>query len=80
LNDVFYPQFYCQISDYNLEIFDRWGKSIYQTSNMNENWNGKLNSQLVPIGVYVYKVSYQSIIKGVNAKPSAFSGRVSVMY
>jgi len=80
LNDVFYPQFYCQISDYNLEIFDRWGKSIYQTSNLNENWNGKLNSQLVPIGVYVYKVSYQSIIKGVNAKPSAFSGRVSVMY
>jgi gliding motility-associated-like protein len=45
-------------SSYTINIYDRWGKEVYTSSDPTVYWNGKqLNTQyLVPDGVYYYIV------------------------
>lgn len=59
LNDVFKPVFSCPITQYHLQIFDRWGELIFETDNLNEPWNGGQNGYFVNPGVYLYKLSYR---------------------
>ncbi|RYZ55976.1 MAG: gliding motility-associated C-terminal domain-containing protein, partial [Sphingobacteriales bacterium] len=37
-------------------IFNRWGAKVFETSNIDEGWNGTLNGAAQPMGVYVYVV------------------------
>ena len=48
------------ISYFELLIFDRWGKIVFQTNDPLEGWNGKLNNtgQQLPMGVYSYLSKY----------------------
>ncbi len=42
---------------YSFEIFDRYGRSIFSTSNPGDAWNGNFSSgEEVPLGVYVWKM------------------------
>jgi gliding motility-associated-like protein len=38
----------------NFSIFNRWGNKVFETSDVNEGWNGKFNGEPQPLGVYVY--------------------------
>ena len=58
LNDVFTIKSYHNCKLLKLEIYDRWGVLIYQTQGYQVSWNGKANGFQVPVGVYVYVVSY----------------------
>ncbi len=42
----------------SFEIFDRWGESIFFTSNKDQGWNGEFNGSPAMVGMYVYKISY----------------------
>lgn len=56
-NDVFYV--YGEgIMDFELRIFDRWGKVIFRTDDINTGWDGRINNNPAPEGVYVYEVVY----------------------
>ncbi len=46
------------IADFNLYIFDRWGKIIWSTHNYETHWDGtdKTGSPVIP-GTYVYQIS-----------------------
>lgn len=60
-NDLFFGKGDTQlISNYELLIFDRWGKVVFQTQEPDIGWNGKLNNtgQLLPLGVYSYLSTY----------------------
>lgn len=35
-------------------IFNRWGEKIFETTDINEGWNGKYNGVEQPVGVYIY--------------------------
>lgn len=35
-------------------IFNRWGAKVFETSNIDEGWNGQYNGALQPMGVYIY--------------------------
>lgn len=37
-----------------LKIYNRWGELVFETSNINEGWDGTYKSTPQPIGVYVY--------------------------
>jgi hypothetical protein len=40
------------ISDFELTIFDRWGINIFQTTSMQDGWNGILaDGKQAPIGI-----------------------------
>ncbi|WP_367390181.1 gliding motility-associated C-terminal domain-containing protein [Lewinella sp. LCG006] len=54
-NDTFCSYTTCPITDYDLQIFDRWGGLRYTSNNMEEGWQGlEVNS-----GVYLYTLRYR---------------------
>ncbi len=40
----------------SFKIFNRWGVKVFETSNIQEGWNGQYGGQPQPLGVYVYVV------------------------
>ncbi len=58
-------------------IFDRWGKSIFQASDMNTTWDGTYRGQRVDPGVYVFVATYFS---PVERREKVMKGMVSVIY
>lgn len=40
----------------NFQIYDRWGQKVFETKNIDEGWDGRLNGEPQPMGVYIYMV------------------------
>lgn len=55
INDVFTVQSE-NISDFTLDIFNRWGERIFSTHDNQNGWNGNL----CPGGIYTYRFSYSA--------------------
>jgi gliding motility-associated-like protein len=56
-NEVFKPEFsFLTRQDYEFEIFNRWGDKIFETTDPQSGWDGKK----APLGVYLYKLTYQN--------------------
>ena len=57
-NSVFLPRIKGVREDgFNMQIFDRWGHLLFESTNQNIGWNGRDSSgRLYPVGVYVYKL------------------------
>ena len=65
-NTVFKPVLtYTEPSAYSLTIFNRWGLIIFETTDISEGWNGKVNNSgsMSHVGVYVYLIKYQSALE-----------------
>ena len=61
-----------------MEIFDRWGKSLYHTKDVTKGWNGTIQNKgtdLMKTDVYVYKIKYKDMDGVIYNK----LGHVSVM-
>lgn len=57
MDNVFRP-FSENIMEYKLQIFNRWGVLIFETTELNRGWDGYFDStKLAQQGVYVWKVS-----------------------
>jgi gliding motility-associated-like protein/uncharacterized repeat protein (TIGR01451 family) len=60
VNDYFFPKFY-NITKIHVMIMNKWGELIYESKDLkSDGWNGKLKSEDVPIGNYVFKIFYTS--------------------
>jgi gliding motility-associated-like protein len=71
LNDLFRPiTQYEKITTFNMSIFDRWGRNIFETKDISNGWDGTIEGKLGPPGVYMYTISYRNpsgitkIVKG----------------
>lgn len=61
-NDYFYPQGEgIELESYDMFIYDRWGKMVWQTGNFSKKWDGNHMSSLepVPVGVYTYIIRFR---------------------
>jgi len=45
---------------YSLQIFNRWGQLIFESENPEQGWDGTYKGNMVPVGVYVYRLVYQN--------------------
>ncbi len=62
-NDYFGPKGTdLNANDYSMKIYDRWGKLVFETTDLNRQWNGAdMNGDYyVPTGVYVYRIVVRS--------------------
>jgi len=60
INDLFYPVFYSGIPEqFELIIFDRWGKVVLESEDLNVMWDGTYKNALAPEDTYVWKVNYK---------------------
>jgi len=64
INDMFQPMGrVIDLESYDLQIFDRWGESIYASKDPTEGWDGSIGGRTVPEGVYVYRAYAIDAIK-----------------
>ena len=71
-NDYFYPSIIGG-SSYNMKIYDRWGELIYNEDN--EKWDGTLNSNIIPNGLYSYSIT----VLDFKEKPFNYTGLVTLI-
>ncbi|MFH0895689.1 MAG: S8 family serine peptidase [Bacteroidota bacterium] len=57
---------------FEFEIFNRWGVSLFKTSDPMECWDGSFNNKLCDVGVYYYICRYKSICKNEVAERKGF--------
>jgi gliding motility-associated-like protein len=60
LNDVFRPLHPCNMTDYLLRIYDRYGKLIYQSADFGHGWNGTYNGMPAENGTFIWMATYRS--------------------
>jgi gliding motility-associated-like protein len=66
---------YEQITQFNLQIYDRWGQMIYTSNDIREGWDGTFNREKCPDGVYVWSIYY----KDSNKKPVTNKGTITLI-
>lgn len=47
-------------TSYSLVIFNRWGQKLFESINPAKGWNGTLNDNPLPVGVYYYVLIYET--------------------
>ena len=55
-NDVLYVRG-IWIEKFVLRIFDRWGEKVFQSSEVDNGWDGNFKGKPLPNGNFVYKLS-----------------------
>lgn len=59
-NDTFAPFFGdCNITDYRLTVFSRWGEKVFESENPGEGWDGSFKDKIMPAGVFIWQLSYR---------------------
>ncbi|TVQ77784.1 MAG: gliding motility-associated C-terminal domain-containing protein [Flavobacteriales bacterium] len=46
------------VATFHIHIFNRFGQLIFESDDLNRSWDGTHFGQLVPLGVYVYQITY----------------------
>ncbi len=56
-NDVFIPIVTClEVDEYEMQIYNRWGKLIFVSTDVDVGWDGYIDGKIAPQDVYIYKV------------------------
>jgi len=58
MNDNFRPLHACDMQDYSMTIYNRYGERIYFSKDPLEGWDGKVKGTLLNMGGYVWTVIY----------------------
>jgi gliding motility-associated-like protein len=66
LNDYFIPVFSeygLDAKSFEMEIFDRWGHSLYRTKDITKGWDGSVQNKGEPLKeeVYIYRIKYKDM-------------------
>jgi gliding motility-associated-like protein len=56
-NDVFKPLIGAPVTNYHLQIYNRWGQLVFETRDYTKGWNGNFGGGPEPGGTYVYLIS-----------------------
>jgi len=48
----------CPVENFLLSIYNRWGKTVFESDQFFDQWDGNFNGKPSPVGVYVYKASF----------------------
>jgi len=77
-NDMFQPMgIGINEENYRMDIFDRWGETIFTSNNFRKGWDGSVkgNAKMAPQGVYVYKLTVYDL----QGNKHPYVGHVTVL-
>lgn len=66
------------VQDYSLKVFDRWGQMVFESKDLGTGWNGEINNQPAPIGVYAWRIDYNTISED-GTRPVEKTGTVMLL-
>jgi gliding motility-associated-like protein len=80
INDKFKPFILnCALRDYHLQIFNRWGEQVFDSTEFNEAWDGITpNGYEAPQDVYLWRVDYSETKDGAKVSVTK-NGDVTVI-
>jgi gliding motility-associated-like protein len=61
INDEYYVLSSCELTEFQLTVFDRWGSILFSTQDINEKWDGIKKNKPVESGAYYYVIKAKSI-------------------
>jgi gliding motility-associated-like protein len=64
INDVFFVTVGSPRDGSLMRIFNRWGIEVFTTDDLVRGWNGRLNGEPVPDGVYIYVIDVRDPCAG----------------
>lgn len=47
------------ISDFRMDIYNRWGELVFETNDINQGWDGRISGKNCPSDVYVWYIQYR---------------------
>lgn len=59
LNDVFRAGYTPVVTEFHMEVFNRWGQKIYATNHIKEGWDGSFRGRLQDRGAFVWLIRYR---------------------
>ena len=63
VNDEFRPTFQ-SIKKYSIVIYSRWGRKVYESSDLSIGWDGKIGNGKAAEGVYYFVCEADGYLKG----------------
>ena len=57
---------------FNMRIFNRWGEMMFETSDINQGWDGTYNGKQCEMGAYVYVIEYDIEARGTGVDQGSF--------
>ena len=58
-NDAFGVYTAAMVSDFNLQVYNRWGTKVYEADNQLQFWDGTYEANPAPSDVYIYSINFQ---------------------
>ena len=61
VNDNWFPVFSSPeyVKRYNLDIYNRWGERMFETTDLNQGWDGTYQGNPVQDGTYTWKINFR---------------------
>ncbi len=75
LNDIFKPETQGHPSEYILQIYNRWGATVFSSYDVGKGWDGTINGQPADIADYHYRISG----KCVSGEPIRMTGTCTLV-
>lgn len=79
-NDFFYviPVYGVDIQEYHISIYDQNLQMVYESNDIEDAWDGKLNGNDMPEGYYEYQILYNASIDSVNYDDYITSSKINL--
>ncbi len=58
-NDEFGAYTNCTVTDFTLQVYNRWGQLVFSTTDPDRRWDGNQDGQPLPMDVYLYRMVYR---------------------
>ncbi len=58
---------------FTFKVFNRWGEKVFQTSDQNEFWNGRLVNGHIVEGTYVYRLNFYNSLGEIFTQQGSFA-------
>lgn len=74
-NDIFKPNQDSRATRYQLDIFSRYGRMLFTSRSLTNGWDGQINGNMAPTGVYYWVVTYVNDV----GKPVTQNGYITLI-
>jgi gliding motility-associated-like protein len=58
-NDVLHPVFFGPVKQFRLQVFDRWGQKVFETTQLRQGWDGRILGNPPMPRTFVWVCEYQ---------------------
>lgn len=65
-NDEFKVGHSCDLSEYTIQVYNRWGQMVYEGHDTELGWDGTFAGNEVAAGIYTYRITYTWYVYGVD--------------